>query len=106
MTDPVTGPGETTAVAGEASASPTPAVDRRRKRPSVEELAAGVLAGNRAKLSQAITLAESRRPADQALAQELIATVLPHTGGARRIGLTGVPGAGKSTTIEALGAWL
>ncbi|MDQ8046914.1 MAG: methylmalonyl Co-A mutase-associated GTPase MeaB, partial [Patulibacter sp.] len=66
----------------------------------------GVLAGDRATLSQAITLAESRRPADQDLAQELIARVLPRTGGARRIGLTGVPGAGKSTTIEALGAWL
>lgn len=83
-----------------------PPVDRRRVRPTVEDLAAGVLAGNRAKLSQAITLAESRRPADQSLAQELIAKILPQTGGARRIGLTGVPGAGKSTTIEALGAWL
>ncbi len=80
--------------------------DRRRARPSVDALAEGVLAGDRTKLSQAITLAESRRPADQALAQELIAKVLPHTGGARRIGVTGVPGAGKSTTIEALGVWL
>lgn len=81
-------------------------VDRRRKRPSVDELAEGVLSGNRAKLSQAITLAESRRPADQGLAQQLIARVLPQTGGARRVGITGVPGAGKSTTIEALGEWL
>lgn len=80
--------------------------DRRRRRPSVQDLASGVLAGNRAKLSQAITLAESRRPADQDLAQQLIASVLPHTGGARRVGITGVPGAGKSTTIETLGAWL
>lgn len=80
--------------------------DRKRRRPSVDELAEGVLSGNIAKLSQAITLAESRRPADQDLAQQLIAKVLPHTGGARRVGMTGVPGAGKSTTIEALGAWL
>ncbi|MEH3054941.1 MAG: methylmalonyl Co-A mutase-associated GTPase MeaB [Patulibacter minatonensis] len=88
------------------SSPPEHATDRRRVRPSVDELAEGVLAGDRARLSQAITLAESRRPADQELAQELIARVLPHTGGARRVGLTGVPGAGKSTTIEALGEWL
>lgn len=77
-----------------------------RKRPSVDELEAGLLAGDRAVLSRAITLAESRLATDRALAQEVMARLLPKTGAARRIGLTGVPGAGKSTTIEALGTWL
>jgi LAO/AO transport system kinase len=65
-----------------------------------------VISGDRGLLSQAITLAESSRADDQQLAQELIADLLPRTGGARRVGLTGVPGAGKSTAIEALGLWL
>lgn len=79
------------------------------RRPSVEELETGIREGRRASLSRAITLAESRRDDDQALVQELLARLLPeggHTTPARRIGLTGVPGAGKSTTIEALGVWL
>ncbi len=76
------------------------------ERASVDELKQGVVSGDRAALARAITLAESRRPDDQAQAQELIADVLPRTGGALRVGLTGVPGAGKSTVIEALGLWL
>lgn len=76
------------------------------ERPSLEELKQGVISGDRGSLSQAITLAESRRADDQELAQELIAELLPRTGSARRVGLTGVPGAGKSTAIEALGLWL
>jgi len=76
------------------------------ERLSVEELKAGVESGDRGALSRAITLAESRRPDDQEQAQELIAELLPRTGKARRVGITGVPGAGKSTTIETLGLWL
>jgi len=76
------------------------------ERASVEELKQGVISGDRSVLSRAITLAESRRPDDQEQAQELIAELLPRTGGARRVGLTGVPGAGKSTVIESLGLWL
>ncbi|MFA9400714.1 MAG: methylmalonyl Co-A mutase-associated GTPase MeaB [Acidobacteriota bacterium] len=76
------------------------------ERASVEELKEGVVAGDRAALSRAITLAESRRADDQEAAQELIADLLPHTGKARRVGITGVPGVGKSTTIEALGMYL
>ncbi len=76
------------------------------ERASVEELKQGVVSGDRSALSRAITLAESRRPDDQEQAQELIAELLPRTGGARRVGLTGVPGAGKSTVIESLGLWL
>ena len=70
------------------------------------ELEEGVLSGDRGALSRAITLAESTRPEDSAQAQALIADLLPKTGGSLRVGLTGVPGAGKSTAIEALGLWL
>jgi len=76
------------------------------ERASVEELKAGIESGDRGALSRAITLAESRRPDDQEQAQELIAQLLPKTGNARRVGITGVPGAGKSTVIETLGLWL
>ena len=72
-------------------------------RPSVEELKEGITGGDRGALSRAITLAESRRADDQEHAQELIADLLPKTGEAIRVGITGVPGAGKSTIIEALG---
>jgi LAO/AO transport system kinase len=75
-------------------------------RTPVEELTQGVLAGDRAALSRAITLAESLRADDQEQAQEMIAGLLPETGRAIRVGLTGVPGAGKSTVIESLGLWL
>jgi LAO/AO transport system kinase len=77
-----------------------------RARLSPDELKEGVLAGDRGALSRAITLAESSRADDQEQAQELIADLLPETGKAVRVGITGVPGAGKSTTIEALGLQL
>jgi LAO/AO transport system kinase len=76
------------------------------RRPPIAELEAGIKDGARASLSRAITLAESRRRDDRESAQELIARLLPATGKATRLGLTGVPGAGKSTAIEALGLWL
>ncbi len=66
----------------------------------------GILAGDRVTLSRAITLVESRLPADQELAQQVINQVLPHAGNAVRIGITGVPGVGKSTFIEAFGSYL
>ncbi len=69
-------------------------------------LAAPLLSGNRRALAQAITLAESSRPAHQREAQSLLSEVMPHTGNAVRVGLTGVPGVGKSTFIEALGLQL
>jgi LAO/AO transport system kinase len=77
-----------------------------RSRPGLSELISGVIAGDRGLLSRAITLAESRLTSDQELAQELLVALGPRTGGAVRLGLTGVPGAGKSTLIEALGLWL
>ncbi len=72
-------------------------------RHSVADYAAGIRAGQRVVLGRAITLVESTLPADQALAQQVLAAVLPATGRALRIGITGVPGVGKSTFIEALG---
>ena len=66
----------------------------------------GVLEGDRALLSRAITLMKSNAPAHFDLARQVISAVLPRTGGAVRVGITGVPGAGKSTFIEALGTWL
>jgi LAO/AO transport system kinase len=62
-----------------------------------------VLDGERRALARAITLVESTRPDHRAEAEALLSEVLPHTGGATRIGISGAPGAGKSTFIEALG---
>jgi LAO/AO transport system kinase len=72
----------------------------------VGEYAKGVLAGNRGTLARAITLVESTRADHRALAQELLIELLPHAGGSHRVGITGVPGVGKSTFIDALGTKL
>ncbi|WP_345460657.1 methylmalonyl Co-A mutase-associated GTPase MeaB [Deinococcus carri] len=69
-------------------------------------LAPPLLTGNRRALARAITLTESTRPDHEAEAQALLAEVLPHAGKSVRVGLTGVPGVGKSTFIEALGTYL
>lgn len=74
--------------------------------PDVESLVAGVRGGDRALLARAITLVESRREEDRSAAEALLATLMPHTGGAHRIGISGVPGVGKSTLIEVLGCRL
>ncbi|HYF55839.1 MAG TPA: methylmalonyl Co-A mutase-associated GTPase MeaB, partial [Salinarimonas sp.] len=65
-----------------------------------------LLAGDRAALARAITLAESKRADRRAAARALLDAAMPHTGRAARVGITGVPGVGKSTTIDALGAML
>jgi LAO/AO transport system kinase len=72
----------------------------------IPALVEGVLASDRAKLAQAITLVESRAAKHRPMARELMQEILPHSGGAIRVGLTGTPGAGKSTFIEALGLYL
>jgi GTPase len=66
----------------------------------------GVLAGERATLSRAITLVESTRADHRQQAQEMLVELLPHAGGAHRVGITGVPGVGKSTFIDQLGTTL
>ncbi|MEU1868025.1 methylmalonyl Co-A mutase-associated GTPase MeaB [Streptomyces gardneri] len=66
----------------------------------------GVREGKRALVARAITLVESTRPAHRVLAQELLTRLLPHSGRARRIGISGVPGVGKSTFIDAFGTML
>ncbi|MFD5764735.1 methylmalonyl Co-A mutase-associated GTPase MeaB, partial [Streptomyces sp. NPDC127049] len=66
----------------------------------------GVREGKRALVARAITLVESTRPDHRALAQELLTRLLPHSGRARRIGISGVPGVGKSTFIDAFGTML
>lgn len=74
-----------------------------RALPSVEDLATGVRAGNRAALAKAITLIESSKVDHRAASQALLLELMPDTGKAHRVGITGVPGVGKSTTIDQLG---
>lgn len=76
------------------------------RRVDLDELEAGVRAQDRSALGRAITLVESRLDSDQIHARELLERILPHTGAGIRVGITGVPGVGKSTFIETLGRQL
>ena len=78
-------------------------VRRKRRVMTTDEYVAGILEGNITILAQAITLIESNNPTHYAQAQEIIERCLPHSGKSVRIGITGVPGAGKSSFIEAVG---
>lgn len=78
----------------------------KRRTISVENLAAGILSGDRAVLSLAITLVESRKQDDRIKSGELLDMILKHTGKSKRIGITGVPGVGKSTFIDNFGTLL
>ncbi len=78
----------------------------KKKQMSVEEYFSGIRKGNRTLLSKAITLIESSLPAHQEQAQEIITRCLPLSGNSIRIGITGVPGVGKSTFIESFGKYL
>jgi LAO/AO transport system kinase len=84
------------------SARPNPVAAARDM--GVEDLAAKIVAGDRSTLARAITLVESKKPEHQAKARLLVQALLPATGRAMRVGITGVPGVGKSTTIDQLGA--
>lgn len=88
---------------GEATAVPPEVVKRARRRIDVDELFEGVRRCDRTLMSRAITLLESTAAAHRVLAQELLVRLLPFSGKALRVGITGVPGVGKSTFIEALG---
>ncbi|MEG1498540.1 MAG: methylmalonyl Co-A mutase-associated GTPase MeaB [Bacteroidales bacterium] len=83
-----------------------PAEFRKRTILSVEDYVKGIIEGNRTILSRAITMIESALPEHQQIAQQIIERCLPYSGKSLRIGITGVPGAGKSTFIEALGSHL
>ncbi|HEX4831041.1 MAG TPA: methylmalonyl Co-A mutase-associated GTPase MeaB [Trebonia sp.] len=74
--------------------------------PDADRYAEPVLAGSRGGIARAITLVESSRPDHRALAQHVLNRLLPHAGQARRVGITGVPGVGKSTFIDVLGGLL
>ena len=74
--------------------------------PDIARLARGIRSAERAVIARAITLVESRRADHQRAARRLVQDLLPDTGGAVRVGITGTPGVGKSTTIDALGSFL
>ena len=76
---------------------------RRKPMPTAAELVEGILKGDVTQLSRAVTLVESTSPEHQSIAQEVIEKCLPYSGNSRRIGITGVPGAGKSTSIDVFG---
>lgn len=78
----------------------------RKKQPSADDLVQGILSGNKTALSRAITLVESTNPSHLEKANDVIAKCLPHANKSVRIGITGVPGVGKSTFIEAFGKHL
>lgn len=82
-----------------------PYMKRRRRQPlpTVAEMVEGIIKGDVTILSRAVTLVESLSPEHQAIAQEVIEKCLPYSGNSRRIGITGVPGAGKSTSIDVFG---
>src|SRR6478752_2339166 len=75
----------------------------RQRMATIDDYVNGVLAGDRAMLGRAITLIESAKDEHAGPAQQLLQRLLPHTGKAHRIGITGVPGVGKSTAIDQLG---
>ena len=79
---------------------------KRKQKLSADSYLSGILAGDRVVLSQAITLIESTTQRDIEIAEQIIAGCLPHAGNAVRIGITGVPGVGKSSFIETFGKYL
>lgn len=82
-------------------------IQRLRKiQPTSKELVAGIVSGNRASLSRAITFVESINPNHKTIATEIVNACLPRVNESIRIGITGIPGVGKSTFIEAFGSYL
>ncbi len=77
-----------------------------KRRLTAEQYINGILEGDRVVLSRAITIVESNLESDKSLAKEIVQAILPKTGNSFRIGVTGVPGVGKSTFIETFGKYL
>ena len=75
----------------------------KKRQLSVAEFVEGIVKGDITILSRAVTLVESVRPEHQAVAQEVIEKCLPYSGNSIRVGISGVPGAGKSTSIDVFG---
>jgi LAO/AO transport system kinase len=90
-------------VVGVSAVNPYLTKRRQRKEYTASEYVEGILSGNITILSQAVTLVESSKYEHQQVAQEIIERCLPHTGKSVRVGITGVPGAGKSTSIDSFG---
>ena len=86
--------------------NPYASFHRKKRTLSIDEYVDGIRRGDISILGQAVTLVESNLPADQQIAQKVIERCLPYAGNSIRLGITGVPGAGKSTFIEALGTEL
>lgn len=78
----------------------------KKEKPSVQSFTTGIVDGDRSMLSRAITLIESARSDDKEMARQLVNECLPYSGKSIRLGITGVPGAGKSTFIESFGIYL
>jgi len=95
---------------GHAATEPPPELiaraSNRRRFLSHQQYVDGILKGQRSVLAQAITLIESSRASDRELAEQILEDCLPHSGNSIRVGITGVPGAGKSSLIEVLGMFL
>lgn len=81
-------------------------INLQRKKLNIDEYVNGIVSGDRTILSKAITLVESSLPEHQNTAQQIIELLLPYSGKSTRVGISGVPGAGKSTFIEALGKFI
>ena len=94
-----------TGVEGVGGAKPKENIVKKKKL-TAQDYIDGILKGDRVILSRAITVIESNAPKHFSLGQEIIQGILPYTGKSVRVGITGVPGAGKSTFIEALGCTL
>jgi LAO/AO transport system kinase len=89
-----------------SSASVHQFLKKKRQILTVDEYVSGILEGNITLLSKAVTLVESAKPSHQEIAQEVVQRCLPYSGNSIRIGITGVPGVGKSTFIESLGKYI
>ena len=93
-------------VAGAPNVGSSSSIPVATKPPGPEQLAEGLLAGNRAMLARAITMVESNAPRHRDQADELVRLIMPHVGKSIRIGISGPPGVGKSTFIDAWGCKL